>query len=127
MKKSLFFIFSIVSISIVVIFLIGDSAVNGELAVVKTLPQTGANKHYVSNRPPLQPSPLVKLPVGNIQPKGWLLSQLQLMRAGFTGRLMELSKFLGEDSGWITFKGRGWEEMPYWLKGYGDLGYILKA
>ena len=18
----------------------------------------------------------------------------------------------------------GWEEMPYWLKGYGDLGYV---
>jgi hypothetical protein len=48
------------------------------------------------------------------------------MRSGFTGRLMELSKFLGEESGWITLKGRGWEEMPYWLKGYGDLGYILK-
>ncbi|MEW5901389.1 MAG: beta-L-arabinofuranosidase domain-containing protein, partial [Acidobacteriota bacterium] len=23
-------------------------------------------------------------------------------------------------------QGAGWEEMPYWLKGYGDLGYILK-
>ena len=19
----------------------------------------------------------------------------------------------------------GWEELPYWLKGYGDLGYVL--
>lgn len=85
-----------------------------------------SNTHYVSNRPPLLSSPLVKLPIGNIEPKGWLLSQLQLMRKGFTGRLMEISKFLGKDSGWITLKGRGWEEMPYWLKGYGDLGYILK-
>jgi hypothetical protein len=48
------------------------------------------------------------------------------MRNGFTGHLPELSRFLGEDSGWITFKGPGWEEMPYWLKGYADLGYILK-
>jgi len=38
------------------------------------------------------------------------------MRNGFTGRLPELSRFLGEDSGWITFKGPGWEEMPYGSK-----------
>ena len=48
------------------------------------------------------------------------------MRDGFTGRLAEISPFLGNDSGWITLKGKGWEEMPYWLKGYGDLGYLLK-
>jgi hypothetical protein len=126
MKNSLFSIFLIVFVAIIVISLIGNGAVSEKLTVVKTPPQAGANKHYVSNRPPLLPGPLVKLPIGNIQPKGWLLSQLQLMRSGFTGRLMELSKFLGQDSGWIALKGRGWEEMPYWLKGYGDLGYILK-
>ncbi|MCK7480474.1 MAG: glycoside hydrolase family 127 protein [Candidatus Moduliflexus flocculans] len=54
------------------------------------------------------------------------MAQLQLMRDGFTGRLAELSRFLGDDSGWITLKGKGWEEMPYWLKGYGDLAYLLK-
>ncbi len=54
------------------------------------------------------------------------MAQLQLMRDGFTGRLAEISRFLGDDSGWITMKGQGWEEMPYWLKGYGDLGYLLK-
>src|SRR6185369_5874329 len=21
----------------------------------------------------------------------------------------------------------GWEELPYWLKGYGDLGYVLRS
>ncbi len=97
-----------------------------EIKIVKTPSVTGANSHYVSNRPPLLPSPLVKLPIGSIEPKGWLLSQLQLMKNGFAGRLAELSKFLKVDSGWLTLKGRGWEEMPYWLKGYGDLGYILK-
>ncbi len=126
MKNSPFSIFSIVFIDIVIIVLTSKASLSEELTVVKTPPHTGTNQHYVSNRPPLLPSPLVKLPIGNIQPKGWLLSQLQLMRSGFTGRLMELSKFLGEDSGWITLQGRGWEEMPYWLKGYGDLGYILK-
>lgn len=90
------------------------------------LPAASPNTHYVSNRNPLSVNPLVKLPIGAVEPRGWLLAQLQLMRDGFTGRLAELSRFLGRDSGWITLKGAGWEEVPYWLKGYGDLGYILK-
>lgn len=93
---------------------------------VRIPPAATPNAHYISNRPPLATSPLVKLPIGAVEPRGWLLSQLQLMRDGFTGRLAELSRFLKEDSGWITLKGQGWEEMPYWLKGYGDLGYLLK-
>ena len=102
----------------------GNSAV--KVSVLRIPPITSTNRHYVSNRSPLLPSPLVKLPIGNIEPKGWLLSQLELMRDGFTGHLPELSKFLKSDSGWLTLEGRGWEEMPYWLKGFGDLGYVLK-
>jgi hypothetical protein len=97
-----------------------------DFSVVKIPPATGQNRHYISNKEPLTQSPLVKLPIGAIEPKGWLLSQLQLMRNGFTGRLKELSKFLSSGSGWLTLKDKGWEEMPYWLKGFGDLGYILK-
>ena len=104
----------------------GEENMTVELSSARTPPASVSNKHYISNRPPLVPSPLVKLPIGAIEPKGWLLSQLQLMRKGFTGRLQEISRFLNKDSGWITLQGRGWEEMPYWLKGYGDLGYILK-
>jgi len=97
-----------------------------EVSTVTAPPAAAPNAHYPSNRPPLVPSPLVKLPIGAVEPRGWLMAQLQLMRDGFTGRLGEISRFLGEDSGWITLKGKGWEEMPYWLKGYGDLGYLLK-
>jgi Beta-L-arabinofuranosidase, GH127 catalytic domain/Beta-L-arabinofuranosidase, GH127 middle domain len=104
----------------------GEENMTAQISLVRTPPATASNKLYVSNRPPLVPSPLVKLPIGNLEPKGWLLSQLQLMRNGFSGRLQEISKFLKDDSGWITLQGRGWEEMPYWLKGYADLGYILK-
>jgi hypothetical protein len=93
---------------------------------VATPPLAGAARFYVSNRPPLRPSPLIKLPIGAIDPKGWLLSQLQLMRDGLTGRLEEISRFLKPDSGWIDPRGKGWEELPYWLKGFGDLGYVLK-
>jgi len=71
-------------------------------------------------------SPLVKLPIGAVEPRGWLLGQLCLMRDGFTGHLAEISPFLSRDSGWLTPRGKGWEEVPYWLRGYGDLGYILK-
>ncbi|MGA2617710.1 MAG: beta-L-arabinofuranosidase domain-containing protein [Thermoguttaceae bacterium] len=85
---------------------------------------------YPANRPPLVPSPLVKLPVGAITPRGWLRSQLEIERDGMTGHLAELSpwcKFAGNAWSDPQAKGHsGWEEMPYWLKGYGDLGYVLK-
>jgi DUF1680 family protein len=46
------------------------------------------------------------------------------------GRLQEISKWCKfEGSAWTDPRGKGhsgWEEMPYWLKGYGDLGYVLK-
>ena len=30
------------------------------------------------------------------------------------------------DNAWLTAGGQhGWEEVPYWLKGYGNLAYIL--
>ncbi len=87
------------------------------------------NKFYVGNREPLLPSPLIKLPVGLIKPQGWLRKQLELEASGFFGHLPELSRFLiKEDSPWLSPEGKGekfWEEAPYWLKGYGDLAYVL--
>lgn len=97
-----------------------------KIETVAVPPAAAPNQHYPSNRAPLLPSPLVKLPIGSVEPRGWLMAQLQLLRDGFAGRLSELSRFLGDDSGWITLEGKGWEEMPYWLRGYGDLGYLLK-
>lgn len=117
---------SFILLAMIILSLAVATAAREEARISLVPPPAKANKHYTSNRPPLFPSPLVKLPIGDIQPKGWLLSQLQLMRSGFPGHLMEISKFLGPESGWITLKGQGWEEMPYWLKGYGDLGHILK-
>ena len=47
-----------------------------------------------------------------------------------TGHLAEISPWCKiEDSAWADPEGKGhngWEELPYWLKGYGDLGYVLK-
>jgi len=98
---------------------------------VLTIPPTeGTNPYYVSNRPPLLPNPLIKLPIGSIRPEGWLRQQLVLMSKGMTGHLPELSRWCKpEGSAWMDPNGqgeRGWEELPYWLKGFGDLGYILK-
>ena len=85
---------------------------------------------YVSNRAPLAPSPFIKLPIGSITPKGWLRQQLQLETDGMTGHLEEISRWCKFDgSAWTSADGlgdNGWEELPYWLKGYGDLGYVLK-
>jgi hypothetical protein len=105
---------------------LADETRQASAATTSVPPSAAPNAHYPSNRPPLAVSPLVKLPVGAIEPRGWLMAQLQLMRDGLTGRLAEISPFLKDDSGWATLKGKGWEELPYWLKGYGDLGYLLK-
>lgn len=101
-----------------------------QVRVVKTPPTKGSNQFYVGNRPPLLPNPLIKLPIGSIRPEGWLRTQLELMTDGFTGRLPELSEFCKFDgNAWVSPTGEGhhgWEEVPYWLKGLGDLGYVLR-
>jgi hypothetical protein len=98
--------------------------------VVETPPTSSTNSFYIGNRPPLLPSPLIKLPIGSITPKGWLRHQLELAAQGLTGHLLEISKWCKyEGNAWADPQGQGhsgWEELPYWLKGYGDLGYVLK-
>src|SRR5436309_9583453 len=85
---------------------------------------------YLGNREPLAPSPFMKLPIGSIIPRGWLLHQLEFEANGMTGRLPEISPWCKfEGNAWAAKDGQGtngWEELPYWLKGFGDLGYVLK-
>jgi DUF1680 family protein len=87
------------------------------------------NNFYPANRPPLLASPLIKLPVGAVRPEGWLRKQLELQADGFHGHLTEISKFLVKDkNAWLSPDGsgtNGWEEVPYWLKGFGDCAYLL--
>jgi DUF1680 family protein len=88
----------------------------------------GENRFYPGNRSPLAPSPLIKLPIGAIRPESWLRTQLQLEAEGFSGRLSEISQYCKyEGNGWVTpgSADRGWEEAPYWLKGFTDLGFVL--
>jgi hypothetical protein len=103
-----------------------DAGVRG----AKAPPTNVSNKHYPTNRAPLKPSPFVRLPIGHVEPRGWLREVLVLEANGMTGRLPEVSKWCRfEGNAWASPDGQGhspWEEVPYWLKGYGDLGYVLK-
>lgn len=85
------------------------------------------NVSYTGNRLPLRPLNFLKLPVGSIQPEGWLRRYLELQKDGLSGHLNEISAWLAKDNNaWLTNGGdHGWEEVPYWLKGYGNLAYIL--
>ena len=100
-----------------------------QVRCVKRPPTEKANAFYVSNRQPLEASRLVKLPIGAITPRGWVRRMLDLQRNGFIGRLTEISRWCkAEDNAWLSPEGKGhspWEELPYWLKGYGDMGYVL--
>ena len=102
----------------------------GDLVRHVATPDIGRNQFAVQNRAPLAPSAFAKLPIGSIRPEGWIRKQLELEAEGFTGRLTEISPWLvKKNNAWLSPNGEGvngWEEVPYWLKGFGDLGYVLK-
>lgn len=83
--------------------------------------------NYVSNKAPLRQLNFVKLPIGSIKPEGWLRQYLEQQREGLTGQLGKISAWLDKNNNaWLVNGGdHGWEEVPYWLKGYGNLAYIL--
>lgn len=81
--------------------------------------------HYPASRAPLRQTPFLRLPPGSITPKGWLREQLDLQLSGLNGRMPEVSDYLDPaTSGWSVPSRGGWEELPYWLRGFGDLGYV---
>ncbi|MCG2716080.1 MAG: glycoside hydrolase family 127 protein, partial [Candidatus Marinimicrobia bacterium] len=70
--------------------------------------------------------PYTLLPIGDIQPEGWILHTLEAMRDGMTGHLDELWEDVGPNCGWIGGTGPAWERPVYWLDGLVPLAYILK-
>ncbi len=90
-------------------------------AARETAPDTG----YVFNRAPLVQTAYAPLPIGAVQPAGWLHEQLRLMAEGMTGHLDEVYENVGEDNGWLGGNGDSWERGPYWLDGLVPLAYIL--
>ncbi|MET0136476.1 MAG: RICIN domain-containing protein [Kibdelosporangium sp.] len=84
-----------------------------------------AAAHYPGHRAPLRPAAFLRLPPGAVRPQGWLATQLDRQLTGLTGRLPEISHFLQfGNTGWVRADLGGWEEVPYWLRGFGDLGYV---
>jgi hypothetical protein len=81
-----------------------------------------------ANRPPLQPQPYKRLPLGSVQAKRWLKHQLELQRDGLTGHAESLYHDIAESS-WVSEHKRGgqyaWERGPYYAKGLITLAYVL--
>lgn len=103
---------------------------NLKATVVQRPTTVQVNSFYTGYKAPLLPLHFIKFPVGSIKPQGWILKYLELQRDGLTGELGNISAWLDKDNNaWFSGNGKGdhgWEEVPYWLKGYGNLGYILK-
>ncbi|MCE1199358.1 MAG: hypothetical protein LWW85_10355, partial [Marinilabiliales bacterium] len=86
-----------------------------------------ADDLYLNNRPPLLSKPFLELPLGTIEPKGWLKDQLILQKNGMTGHLDAIyEKVMGKRNGWLGGDGDVWERGPYWIDGLLPLAYILK-
>ena len=100
-----------------------------EIRCVRRPSNSRRNSFYASNRAPLANEYFVKLPVTSVRPGGWLRRQLELQRDGLTGHLDEISIWLSKpDNAWLSKDGKGkhgWEELPYWLKGFANIGYML--
>jgi DUF1680 family protein len=99
-----------------------------EVTLVDRPAVESSNSFYSGNRQPLLPDHFIKLPAGKVKPKSWLKRYLELQRDGLTGQLGEISAWLNKkNNAWLNAGGEyGWEEVPYWLKGYGEIAYILE-
>jgi DUF1680 family protein len=119
----------LVFIPFVIILIFSNCTGKIEITSVDIPDTTRVSNNYTGNRAPLVNTPFIKLPVSSIKPQGWLLKELELMADGYFGHLGEISQFLvKENNSWLSPDGKGdhgWEELPYWLKGYSNLAYIL--
>src|SRR5947208_9136502 len=79
----------------------------------------------IANRAPLRQNAFNPLPVGAIQPRGWLRRQLRIQADGLTGHLDEFWPDVGSNSGWLGGTGESWERGPYFLDGLVPLAYLL--
>lgn len=116
-------------VKIAMIVAMAATTASGEVTVVDSPDSAPKNKWYVGNRAPLVPGRLIGLPAGSVKPAGWLREMLDRQRQGLTGHLGEISAWLQkEDNAWLSKDGRGeygWEELPYWLRGYIELAYLF--
>jgi hypothetical protein len=92
-------------------------------------PPAGRVNRVYSTKAPLRALPFPALPITSFQPGGWLRQSLELQRSGLTGHLGEISIWLTKrNNAWLNREGQGdygWEEVPYWLRGYSRIAYVL--
>ncbi len=84
-----------------------------------------SNPTIVRNRAPLAASTFYLLPMGSIQPAGWLKEQLRIQASGLSGHLDETWADVGPNSGWLGGTGESWERGPYFLDGLVPLAWLL--
>jgi DUF1680 family protein len=103
--------------------LVTGSIVSGNGQTSKTPRQS----NYVANRAPLRGNPYIELPIGAIEPQGWLREMLVRQKTGATGNLDSLYPLvMNHRNGWLGGDGDQWERGPYWIDGLLPLAYILK-
>ena len=81
----------------------------------------------------LTENPFTPLPLGSVEAKGWLLTQLKLQKDGLTGNAETLYTELrtsgtsSQMSRWVggTASNSDWERPPYYVKGLVALAYTL--
>ena len=82
---------------------------------------------YSPNAAPLAPTAFLRLPPGAVTASGWLAGELRRQLAGLCGQYASTSHFLQmSGSGWVHPSQVGWEEVPYWLRGYVDLAVLTQ-
>ena len=118
--KRLFFAF------IATLIWAGAMAQNSEVEFVSRPDTQSKSSNYVGNRAPLAPAAAIKLPLGSIHAEGWLGEVFNRQCDGLAGHLGEISAWLKkEGNAWLETEGHaGWEEVPYWLRGYSDMAYM---
>ncbi len=102
------------------LFMATAVAAQDNSVTVTDRPLIATSSNYTNFRAPLRQAPLLKLPVGQVQPRGWLRKYLELQKEGLNGKLSTVSAWLDKNNNqWLSDSGdHGWEEVPYWLRGY---------
>ncbi len=110
----------------------GRSAFSLEAPASGARSSPGNPSSVVKDRAPLKSGKFYLLPLGSIQPRGWLNEQLRTQATGLSGHLDETWADVGPNSGWLGGTGESWERGPYYLDGLLPLAWqlgdpILKA